>query len=347
MTKMKKEIYEQPKILSSIYESNYQTLKNLSVEYNRRKITHITLAGRGTSDFACVFGQYLFGSKLGASVSLAQPSVITVYGGQPDFSNDLVMAVSQSGYAADALAVLEEAKKQGAVTVSITNDGDSPLAKAAEFSLLCYAGKEESVAATKTFTSEMALMYLFCASCGPDSEMLKDFSAMIFILEKFIKERDHDIMKLAESYTDMTHGFILSRGFGYSVALEATLKLQETCYIEMKGFAISDFYHGPLAQVDADTKIIIYVASGKVEKDVREIIEKLNSIGNKPLVVTNSCSIAEGLCADLFLVPSAGNEILENFVFAAFAQLFANHLSVNKGLNPDVPRNLKKVTVTK
>jgi glucosamine--fructose-6-phosphate aminotransferase (isomerizing) len=152
MTKMLNEIFQQPKVLEGIENENKDTLTALVKELNEKKINHAVLSGRGTSDHAAVYGQYMLGIYKNVVTALAIPSCITLYNGKPDMANDLVIGISQSGEAADALAVIETANSQGAVTVAITDNKQSPMAKIAKYHLYCNAGLEESVAATKTFT---------------------------------------------------------------------------------------------------------------------------------------------------------------------------------------------------
>jgi glucosamine--fructose-6-phosphate aminotransferase (isomerizing) len=346
MTKMLKEILEQPKVLAGIEKTNENILKELVLELKEKNIKHAVFAGRGTSDHASIYGQYLFGIYKGVVAALAIPSCITLYNGKLDLSGDLVIGVSQSGKAADALAVIEQGNDCGAVTVAITNDQKSPMAKSAKYHLFCSADLEESVAATKTFTAQMYLIALLTAYWSENAVLLENLRKLPAIAENMLQNCQGDIESHVERFRYIQDGFVLSRGLTYPVALETALKIQETCYIKMKGYAISDFYHGPLAQLDADVPVIILASEGKISNDVKAIYDKIEEIGVQPLVVTDD----DGLCNDLknsILLPNTGCEATQAFLFAIFAQRFAEYLSVSKGLNPDNPRLLKKVTITK
>jgi len=346
MTKMLKEILEQPIILAGIEKENEATLKSIVKELNERNIKHVLFAGRGTSDHASIYGQYLLGIYKGVVSALAIPSCITLYDGKLDLKNDMVIGVSQSGKAADALAVIEQGNACGAVTVAITNDKASPMAQTAKYHLYCAADLEVSVAATKTFTAQMYLIALLTAYWSENSALLENLRKLPTYAEEMLKNCQDKIEIHVERFRFMKEGFVLSRGITYSIALESALKIQETCYIKMKGYAISDFYHGPLAQLDADVPVIILAPKGKILDDVKAIYEKIESIGIQPLVVTDDAL----LCKDLkntILLPNTGCEATEAFLFAIFAQRFAEYLSVSKGLNPDSPRLLKKITITK
>lgn len=346
MTKMLSEILEQPSVLAGIEKKNEAALAELVEELGRRDIRHIIFAGRGTSDHASIYGGYLLSIYRGLVTALAMPSCVTLYQSDIDYHSDLVIGVSQSGCAADALAVLEQGKRSGAVTVAVTNDPESPMAKAAKYHLFCAAGLEVSVAATKTFTAQMYLLALLTARWSGNAGLLGALRRLPAQAGEMLASCQDDICRESERYRYMTEGFVLARGIAYPIALENALKVQETCYVKMKGFAISDFYHGPLAQVDADMPVILLASKGGAFEDVEAINEKLGSLGVEPLVVTNDAAFA-GQNEYSVLLPDTGCEATEAFLFAIFAQRFAESLSGLRGLNPDRPRLLKKVTITK
>ncbi|MHB1483461.1 MAG: SIS domain-containing protein [Saccharofermentanales bacterium] len=346
MTKMLEEIMEQPEVLAGIEIINKPTLTALVAELNERKTKHVVFAGRGTSDHASIYGQYLLGIYKGAVSALAIPSCITLYDGKLDFSDDLIIGVSQSGKAADALAVIERGNEQGAITLAITNDADSPMANIAKYHLFCYAGLEKSVAATKTFTAQMYLMALLTAYWSDNDEILRLLNELPSYCTQLLSDIEKSIEKKVDSFRYIKEGFILARGICYPIALEAALKIQETCYAKMKGYAISDFYHGPLAQIDSEQPVIILAPKGAAFDDTKIMIEKITSLGTHVMVVTDDSDLA-GKYGQSVLIPDTGSEVTAAFLFAIFAQYFAQMLSVSKGLNPDEPRLLKKVTITK
>lgn len=346
MTKMLKEIFEQPGVFSGIEKANRETLLKLVAELKEREIDHAVFAARGTSRHAAIYGQYLLGVYKGVVSAIAAPSIITVYDGKLSLGRDLVVGISQSGKAADGLAVLKQANECGALTVAITNNPESPMAKEAKYHLYCAAGEEVSVAATKTFTAQMFLLALLTAYWSDNLELLDGLRDLPFISGEMIKECRQQIEDSTRVFKFMKEGIVLARGFCYPIALEAALKIQETCYVKMKGYAISDFYHGPLAQVDPETPVIVLAPSGKAMSDAEDMIERIREIGAQPFVVTDSAALAEKAGFALTL-PGTGNEATQAFLFAIFVQIFAQALSVSKGLNPDEPRALKKVTITR
>ncbi|HZK39413.1 MAG TPA: SIS domain-containing protein [Clostridia bacterium] len=346
MTKMLDEIFQQPAVLGGIESANKKTLTALVEDLNARKISHALLAARGSSDHAAVYGKYLLGVYKGVVSGLAMPSVITSYDSKPDMSQDLVIGISQSGRAADAIAVLETANSQGGITVAITNNLDSPLAKIAKYHLYCNAGLEESVAATKTFTAQLYLLALLTAYWSADEQLLESLRKLPESLKGSIDSINASAASSVAQYRYITDGFVLARGFCYPIAMEMALKVQETCYVKMQGHAISDFYHGPMAQVTPDVPVIVIAPTGKSFKDAEEVIEKITAIGSQILIVTDDKALAEKHDHSV-LLPAIDSEPASALLYTVFAQCFAQSLSISKGLNPDSPRLLKKVTITK
>jgi glucosamine--fructose-6-phosphate aminotransferase (isomerizing) len=159
-------------------------------------------------------------------------------------------------------------------------------------------------------------------------------------LEGLIEEK-------AQRYRYMEDGFVLARGINYPVALESALKIQETTYVRAKGYAISDFHHGPFAMVEQGTPVIIFAPEGPSLGDAKEMAEKLHGVEAEIILVTNAKREFEGLNAIVFEIPDASSDLISPFYNVVWAQLFACKLALAKGLNPDAPRGLKKVTITR
>ena len=346
MTKMEKEILEQPKVLASLKGVNEVTIKNLVSDTMRMSLCLVYFAARGTSDHASIYASYLISTYVGVPTALALPSVVTAYDGKLCLKDALVIGVSQSGKAADVLAVMEKAKQCGALTVAVTNDLQSPMAQFGDYHLYCNAGLEESVAATKTFTSQMYVLAMLAAVWGDNEAMLAKLDEVPGAVEQLLSYIPHDIEKIIQRYRYMENGFVLSRGTSMAIAFETMLKLQETNYVKMKGYAVSDFWHGPLAQVDEGTFVILYAPEGPVFENCKEMLAKLDDIGAEVILVSDNEEIVAGRPFS-FLVPKLGCDCVSPFLFAVFAQMFACKLTAVKGRNPDAPRNLNKVTITK
>lgn len=355
-TLMWKEINETPRIFSEIQAVNAETMKKLISAIKESKATNFVAAARGTSDHALIFFKYVLEVNSGYTVGLSAPSVVTLYKGKINYANSIVIGCSQSGKAADVLEVIRKGNEQGSITIAITNDENSPMAKEAKFHLFCNAGEEKSVAATKTFSSQLYLMLWLASELSADKEklaILKNFSKEI---QNVIPQIDSLTTKYAEKFKDMKSGFVLSRGITYPIALEATLKLQETCYIQMKGYAGSDFYHGPMAMVNEQTPVIIYCAENNGDEEMKNLVradqikcvEKMLSLKAPVLLVTNDVVLSGKFakCNDA-LINFGFSEEFAMFGFALFAQMLACKISCAIGNNPDAPRALNKVTITK
>ncbi len=355
-TLMWKEISETPRIFNDIVAENQFEMPRLVQAIKASDASNFVAAARGTSDHALIYFKYLMEINTKYTVGLAAPSTITLYKGKVNFANSVVIGCSQSGKAADVLEVIRKGNQQGAITVAVTNDRNSPLAKESKFHLYCSAGLESSVAATKTFSAQLFIMLWLAAEISGNREQLLYIKNIKQEIEKVIPQIDVMTTKYADKFKDMKSGFVLSRGITYPIALEATLKLQETCYIQMKGYAGSDFYHGPMAMVNDSTPVIIYCAQYKGDEELQHLvredqikcIEKMLSLKAPVLLVTNDCVLTGKFekCNEAFLNFGVPEEICM-FAFALFAQMLACKISCGIGNNPDSPRALNKVTITK
>lgn len=345
MVLMWKEIQEQPEVLERSFKSNQNMIKEIVKELKEHNINSVLVAARGTSDHAGIYGKYIIESEIGLPVSLAAPSIFTVYNKKMKLSNCLVIGLSQSGKAEDVLEVLKNANECGAITISITNNPTSPLAIEAKFHLFCDAGIEKSVAATKTCTTEMYLLAQLIAEWSGNEEIKKELSAIPKSITEMFTENEN-IKNKVERYRLMQECFVLARGINYPIAMEAALKIQETSYVRAKAYATSDFHHGPFAMIQKDMPVIVFAPDGPSLKDVADMIEKLKTSDAEIIIVSNNKEVLE-MGNSSFEIPQTNNDIISPFYNVVFAQMFACHLSILKGLNPDEPRGLNKVTITK
>ncbi len=345
MTLMKQEIFEEPKVMEKCIKTNADTFDKLVAQLNSRKIRNVIVAARGTSDHAGIYGKYIIEKMVGIPVGLAACSVVSLYDAEINMEDMLVIGISQSGAAADVLEYMNMAKKSGALTVTITNTADSPLAKAADYHLFCDAGEEKSVAATKTFGTQLYIMAHLAAKWAGRNDILAKLAKVPEQMCNIILQ-DDTIAEIARRYRFMDEAFVLSRGINYPIALEATLKIQETNYVRAKAYPISDFHHGPFAMISEGMPVFIYMSDGPIKQDTFEMIHKLQGAGADIFIVSDDDELlAEGV--EGFKIPACDKEdMIATFYFAIFAQLFAANLADVKGRNPDAPRGLKKVTIT-
>lgn len=350
-TLMWKELGEAPSILKKLAEKNSAALAGIVKAFEGKNISNIYTAARGTSDHAMIYFKYIEESLLGLPVASGAPSTVTMYGAPLRFANTLVIGCSQSGKAADVLEIIKAGNASGGITVAITNDETSPLAKTAQFHLCCFAGEEKSVAATKTFSAQLYLSYLLVSALQGKtcSDTVGDR------LAEAIPAIDRATDSIVEDFINAQECFLLARGVSSALAFECGLKLQETCYIRARAYHSSDFYHGPMAIIGQGTKVILFASKHSLSKemdcvhreDCLKCAQKMKELGADLYIVTDDPETYSNLNAHIVSVPGMDDERYTVFAFALAAQMLACKVSCGKGLNPDAPRALKKVTVTK
>ena len=355
-TLMWKEINQTPEIFSEIQGKNKTVMESLVKAVKEGNASNFVCAARGTSNHALVYFKYLLEINSNYTVGLSAPSVITMYKGKVNYRNSVILACSQSGRAEDVLEVIKMGNSQGAITIGVTNDENSPIAKECKFHLYCSAGEEKSVAATKTYSSQLYLMLWLASELANLKNNLATLKHLHQDIAHVMPQIDALTTKYAEKFKETKGGFVLSRGLCYSIALEATLKLQETCYIQMKGYPSSEFYHGPMAMVNEETPVFIYCAKNDGDEEMQAIIradqikliEKVLSLDAPVLLITNDILLTGRFskCNEALFNLSMPEEFTM-FPFALFAQMLACKISCMVGNNPDAPRALKKVTITK
>jgi len=350
-SKMLAEIREQPAALSRTLQACTKTAEELRRRFEKERPRLVVIVACGTSDNAAITGRYLIEITTGIPVSLAAPSTLTLYGAAVDYRDALVVGISQSGESTDTNALVESARQAGAVTVGVTNEASSALAKIAEFVLPCRAGKENSIAATKTYTSQLTAMYLLSYALGgfirsDELVRLPQWVERVLKLEGRIAET-------AERYRFMTRTVTVARGLNYGNALEFGLKLMETCYVATERFSAADLMHGPIAIVEDSFPAFVFAPGGVTWQSIRTVVEHLNQLKGDTLVITDAReSDTRDLPARFIRVPAGFKprgpvrDLYTPIPYIVPAQLFAAHLSVQKGLDPDRPRALKKVTLT-
>jgi glucosamine--fructose-6-phosphate aminotransferase (isomerizing) len=339
------EIKEQPQAIARTLDAEGAAVARLAEALRAQRPRLIVIAARGTSDNAATFGRYLFECALGVPVSLAAPSVFTLYRSDLDLRGALAIGVSQSGQAQDVTEVIARARALGAVTCAITNHGDSPLAAAAEHVLLAHAGEERSIAATKTYTTQLALLLLLGAALSGDPARRESLAALPEAAQRALAV-ETPIAEAAGGYAQIGECLVLARGYNYATAQETALKLTETCYIAAEAFSTSDFQHGPIAMVESGTPAMIYVAPGAAYQDCLEMARRLRELGANTIVVSAE---SEALATATLPLPMEGGleEALTPVPYVVAGQLLSFYLSRAKGHDPDAPRRLRKVVKTR
>jgi glucosamine--fructose-6-phosphate aminotransferase (isomerizing) len=328
------EILEQPARLAHVLDVNRSVTADARDILNRDDVFHIVIAARGTSDNAARYAKYVWATKLGLPVTLAAPSLHTRYGKPPRFQGAAVVGISQSGESPDLVSVVEQARAQGRPTIAITNEIDSPLAAISDVVVPLHAGPELSVAATKTYTT--SLMAIAMIACG-DESLLRVPTAIAdtLDLEPSIQRAVADLGPIDKAVT-------LGRGYNHSTAFEWALKLQEMAYVFAHAFSPADFAHGPFAVLDEGFPVLAAISAGPIAADSFATIERaVQERGAAVMLLTDTD--APGVQG--IRVPSTP-EFVSPMVFITAAQLFTLHMAVLRGVDPETPRGLKKVTRT-
>lgn len=342
---MLEEIRQQPEALARTLSGELRRVEKFKRLVEKQRPRLIVLVARGTSDNAALFGRYLLEITTGIPVSLAAPSIVTLYGARVDYRETLVVAISQSGESTDTNLVLELARRHGALTLGITNESTSAMARIAEHVFLVRAGREKSVAATKTFTGQMLMMYLLAYALG-GGVRIADLERLPDAVERTL-QLEPEIDALSERYRFMRHAVVVGRGLNYANAFEFALKLMETCYVVAERFSSADFMHGPIALVEPNFPVFAFAPPGKTWPSIGETIRKLHGLQAEIVAITDSGNREAGACATKVIrLPQRVKEVLTPIPYIVPAQLFAACLAAQKGLNPDKPRTLSKVTLT-
>ncbi|HEV2288689.1 MAG TPA: SIS domain-containing protein [Candidatus Acidoferrales bacterium] len=340
---MIEEIREQPKALQLTFAKERDHAVDFKKFISKRNIRFIVLVARGTSDNAALFGRYLLEITTGIPVSLCAPSVHTLYGARLDLRQALVIGISQSGEGTDINYVLKKARVEGAYTVAVTNEAKSSMARIVDETFLVRAGKQRSVAATKTYTGQLLILYLLASALGhkiafDDVSEIPGHARETLRLAPEIKEK-------VERYRYMRQCAVVARGMNYANAFELSLKLMETCYVVAERFSSADFLHGPIAMIERDFPVLLFAPPGKTLAGQRALIERLRRLRAEILAISSE-GVSLARLTRVVRVPGRFPEIFTAIPYIIPGQLFAAYLAEVKGFDPDNPRSLRIITRT-
>lgn len=340
-----REIHEQPAVLAALLDAERSRAETIAAALrNRPGLAFVLIAARGTSDNAARYAQYLFGVANRLPVALATPSLFTLYGAPPDLRRALVIGISQSGESPDILAPVEEGRRQGAATLALTNVPDSPLARAAEFVLPLHAGVERSVAATKTYTAQLLALAMLSAALRGDDQGWRELALTPEAVAAALT-LDGEIRQRAERYRYLDRLITSGRGYCYGTAFELALKLKETSYLLAEPYSPPDFLHGPVAIVEAGFPALLVAPTGATFADMLAFARTLAERGAELIAISDQPELL-ALARTPLRLPHPLPEWLAPLAAIVPGQLLALHLARAKGLDPDRPRGLSKVTRT-
>lgn len=355
---MAAEIAEQPDVLARGLEELERPAREIARALDRARVEMIVVAARGSSDNAGRYAKYLLGLATGRFVADEAPSLLTVYGVRPHYGRAAALGISQSGQAADVLAVVAAGRDAELPTIGITNDPDSPLATAADHVLVLPAGRERSVPATKTYTSTLLALALLAAGSGTAAARAHVPRAALARLPETVAAvlaRADAIEPLAAALAVHDRCLVLGRGLNRGTAAEIALKIQETSRLSAQDFGASDVLHGPLAVVGPGFPVVMAAAEGPTEPALRRAAIRVVELGGELTILGHGLDPAglvpqpaagAGLVRAVAL-PSDLPEALSPFPLAVAGQVFALRVALRRGLDPDRPPALSKVTITR
>jgi glucosamine--fructose-6-phosphate aminotransferase (isomerizing) len=331
---MRAEIAEQPEAVARTIDATAPQAAALAAAARSRDVRSVVLLARGSSDHAALYGRYLLEGRCGLLSSLAAPSLYTTYRAPVDLSRTLALAVSQSGEVPEIVEALGYARSRGALVAALTNSAGSPLAAAADHAIVTQAGPERAVAATKTFTTQLAALAALAVALGA-----RDLAAPLARAPGAIERTlacQAPVLAAAASLRGERAAVCLARGYSFCIALEAALKLKETAGLWAEGFSTADLRHGPTVAAGA-LPALVFHAPGRLANDVEALERALAAAGSRVVSIGAGRELP---------VDGALPEELAPLALVVPAQLLCERLAVLLGRDPDRPPGLHKVTQT-
>jgi glucosamine--fructose-6-phosphate aminotransferase (isomerizing) len=338
---MLKEIHEQPEVVrNTIME--FSEIENVVSKFP--KFNRICFVACGTSYHASLIGKYLFETLLGIPTDVLLASEFIFSANALD-KQTLVILISQSGETADTLKALRIANKK-ALTLAIVNVLGSTATREANHIIYTRAGPEIGVAATKTYVSQLTCIYLLAISMKGDKKLLEEMQKIPGYMKKSLEDEDH-IKDIAKKYKDSSDFFFIGRGFSYPTALEGALKLKEITYIHGEGYAAGELKHGPLALIDDGVPVLAVVPPGISHEKTLSNVQEVKARGASVIAIGSSKDeVLNSDAHDIIALDDKINEMLSPIPYVVPLQLLSYYISVERGIDPDKPKNLAKcVTV--
>ncbi|MES1247373.1 MAG: SIS domain-containing protein [Actinomycetota bacterium] len=344
MSWLEDEIDEQPAALARLIERQLPAARRVAALLARGDVQYVLIASRGSSSNAARYAQYLLGRAHRVPVMFATPSLYTIYEQPPRLDGAAVIGISQSGASPDVTSVLVEARRQGRPTIALTNNLESPLARAADEVLSLEAGDEKAVAATKTYMNSIgAIALLFAAADGATAEA--ELAAMPAALERQIA-LSREAAPSIDEYRDAIGATVVGRGVNYGTAFEIALKIRELSGLVVEAYSPADLMHGPIAAIRPDWPVVLVAPTGPARPSVEDVVVPLVERGARLLAISDVAAVLRRAQTKLPLVPRVP-EWLSPLTAVIPGQLTALRLAQLRGLDIDKPIGLQKVTLTR
>ncbi|PKL68782.1 MAG: glutamine--fructose-6-phosphate transaminase (isomerizing) [Methanobacteriales archaeon HGW-Methanobacteriales-1] len=338
---MIKEIHEQP---DAVRDTLMESSEIEKIVNNLGDIERICFVACGTSYHASLIGKYLFESLMGLPTDVILASEFQ-YSSKAMGEKTLVIFISQSGETADTLKALRTAKKRSE-TLVIVNVVGSTATREAKHVIFTRAGPEIGVAATKTYVSQLTCVYLLAAHMSKRMDLVEELHKIPKFMVDVLDNEDH-IHRIAKKYKDVPDFFFIGRGFSYPTALEGALKLKEITYIHGEGYAAGELKHGPLALIDDGVPVVAVAPPGNIHDKTLSNVEEVRARGAHVISVGSiDDEILKSESKDMMGMDSEIDELISPIPYIVPLQLLAYYISIEKGIDPDKPKNLAKcVTV--
>lgn len=344
ITIFEREIYQQPEVIENLITKQGALLEELAASLREKKPRFAIIAARGTSDNAAIYSKYLFTGMNNIPAGLAMPSLHTLYHANPNLKDGVVIGISQSGQTPDVRAVLETAHKQGVPTISITNTEDAPISAIADYNIFLGAEEEKSIAASKTFTSQLTAVAMLAAYYSGDPQRISELNSIPGYIQSVLEQRPIT-EKIAERYSKKDYIAIVARGYNYCACQEIALKIKELAYMIAQPYSAADFRHGPIAMLETGFPVLALAVRGNALSDMEDMIASIRWKDADLSIMTN-VEWLDKFSKFIIRLPQDLPDWISPIVCTVPGQLLALHLSLAKGIDPDKPRGLKKVTLT-
>ena len=326
-----------PTIIDQFSNIDDNPYDNIAQLINQKKIKYVVTIARGTSDCAALYSSYIFAKYLGLPTYSMPPSIITLEQSKFDFSEALVIVISQSGKSPDLLECERKSRLMGATTIIVTNNADSPIIKEASYFLNMFAKEEKSVAATKTFTQTLLVLIKLVFICLGKKNINDDIKK----LSEIINNDSSNEWKTDVIDKSVNTGFIIGRGVGFALSNEISLKFKELCQEMIEPFSSAEVMHGPKSLIQNSFKLFLLGMNDKSGLTVNQDVNELKNYTNLIYEISSSQNTKSE-----FFYPSNVISELDSVILMSKFYPWIIRYTITKGLNPDEPRYLTKVTQT-
>ena len=334
---MRAEVEEIPAAVARLLDEGGADTSKVAEAARALSPRFLVTVARGSSDHACTYLKYVSELTLGLPVASVGPSVASIYGAKLALADSLCISVSQSGKSPDIVEMTRGARQGGAYAVAVTNHPDSPLAQAADATLKIHAGPEISVAATKTFvTSAVAGLWLLAEMKG-DAALLTAIRDLPEALARAVSADWSPVIGALDSGSIYT----LGRGPGWAMSNEAALKFKETCQLHAESFSSAEVMHGPVSIVDRGFPVLAFAAADAAESAVAEIADAIAAKGASVFVTSDKAKTAT-----VIEHVRTGHWLTDPIALIVSFYAMVERVAAKRGINPDLPRHLNKVTET-